>query len=208
MDGFDILDPRFRAYVLPNAPLVTLGEGFAWLEGPVWFADHGCLLVSDLPIDRIMRWTDTGGVSVFRQPSGFANGHTRDLQGRLVGCSTSTAASPGRSWTAASPCWRTATGASGSTGRTTWSAGPTARSGSPTRTTESTRITKAARRRRNCRHRFTGSIRKVGRSPSPRTGSPGQTVWRSAGRAAAIRVGKRRAVRDRPGPEHPGVRGG
>jgi len=73
--------------VLPNAPLVTLGEGFAWLEGPVWFADHGCLLVSDLPNNRIMRWTESGGVSVFRQPSGFANGHTRDLQGRLVGCS-------------------------------------------------------------------------------------------------------------------------
>ena len=40
MDEFDILDPRFRPYVLPNAPLVKLGEGFAWLEGPVWFADQ------------------------------------------------------------------------------------------------------------------------------------------------------------------------
>jgi gluconolactonase len=87
MDGFEILDPRFRAYVLPNAPLVTLGEGFAWLEGPVWFADQDCLLVSDLPNDRIMRWTPDGGMSVFRRPSGFANGHTRDRQGRLIGCS-------------------------------------------------------------------------------------------------------------------------
>ena len=87
MDGFDILDPRFRAYVLPNAPLVKLGDGFAWLEGPVWFADHGCLLVSDLPNDRILRWSENGGVSVFRDPAGFANGHTRDRQGRLVGCS-------------------------------------------------------------------------------------------------------------------------
>jgi len=87
MDGFDILDPRFRAYVLPNAPLVKLGEGFAWLEGPVWFADQDCLLMSDLPNDRIMRWTESGGVSVFRAPSGFANGHTRDQQGRLIGCS-------------------------------------------------------------------------------------------------------------------------
>jgi gluconolactonase len=87
MDGFEILDPRFRAYVLPNAPLVTLGEGFAWLEGPVWFADQNCLLVSDLPNDRIMRWSPDGGMSVFRYPSGFANGHTRDRQGRLIGCS-------------------------------------------------------------------------------------------------------------------------
>jgi len=87
MDGFEILDPRFGAYVLANAPLVKLGEGFAWLEGPVWFADQDCLLVSDLPNDRILRWTADSGISVFRSPSGFANGHTRDRQGRLIGCS-------------------------------------------------------------------------------------------------------------------------
>jgi len=87
MDGFDIFDERFRAYVLPNAPLQKLAEGFAWLEGPVWFADHQCLLVSDLPNDRILRWTEEGGLSVFRRPAGFANGHTRDRQGRLIGCS-------------------------------------------------------------------------------------------------------------------------
>ncbi len=86
-DWLAILDQRFRACVLPNAPLLTLGEGYAWLEGPVWFADADQLLVSDLPNDRILRWTESGGVSVFRQPSNFANGHTRDRQGRLVGCS-------------------------------------------------------------------------------------------------------------------------
>ena len=78
MDGFDIHDPLFRHLVLPNAPLVKLGEGFAWLEGPVWFADQNCLLVSDLPDNRILRWSEGAGISVFRQPSGFANGHTRD----------------------------------------------------------------------------------------------------------------------------------
>ena len=87
MDAFEILDPRFRTFVLPNAPLTKLGEGFGWLEGPVWLADLDCLLVSDLPNDRIMRWTESGGISVFRQPSGFANGHYRDRQGRLLGCS-------------------------------------------------------------------------------------------------------------------------
>ena len=87
MDQFEIRDPRFNAFVLPNAPLTRLGEGFGWLEGPVWFADLNCLLVSDIPNDRIMRWTPDGALSVFRQPSGFANGHFRDQQGRLVGCS-------------------------------------------------------------------------------------------------------------------------
>jgi gluconolactonase len=87
MDGFEIRDPRFRALVLPNAPLETLGAGYRWLEGPVWFADHDCLYVSDLPDDRVLRWTEHSGVSVFRQPSGFANGHARDQQGRLLTCS-------------------------------------------------------------------------------------------------------------------------
>ncbi|HET7610241.1 MAG TPA: SMP-30/gluconolactonase/LRE family protein [Rhodanobacteraceae bacterium] len=86
MSDYDILDPRFREMVLPNAPLEKLADGFRWLEGPVWFADMQCLLFSDIPNDRVMRWTASGGVSVFREPSGFANGHTRDREGRLVGC--------------------------------------------------------------------------------------------------------------------------
>ena len=87
MPDYDIIDPAFRSLVLPNAVLQTLGAGYGWLEGPVWFADANQLLVSDIPDDRILRWTEDGGVSVFRQPSGFANGHTRDRQGRLIGCS-------------------------------------------------------------------------------------------------------------------------
>lgn len=86
MSDYEILDPRFRSMVLPNAPLEKLADGFRWLEGPAWFADLQCLLFSDIPNDRVMRWTASGGVSVFRQPSRFANGHTRDREGRLVGC--------------------------------------------------------------------------------------------------------------------------
>ena len=87
MDGFEICDQRFLEFVLPNAPLEVLGTNYRWLEGPVWFADHQCLLVSDLPNDRILRWTETSGTQVFRAPAGFANGHTRDRLGRLIGCS-------------------------------------------------------------------------------------------------------------------------
>jgi gluconolactonase len=81
------LDPRFNRCVLPNAPLLTLGTGIGWAEGPVWCADANQLLLSDVPNDRILRWTGDAGISVFRQPSDFANGHTRDRQGRLIGCS-------------------------------------------------------------------------------------------------------------------------
>jgi len=86
MDIFEIADPRFNEFVLPNAPLEKLADGFRWLEGPVWFADRDCLLFSDLPNDRVLRWTESGGISLFRQPSNFENGHTRDREGRLVSC--------------------------------------------------------------------------------------------------------------------------
>ncbi len=87
MPPYEIIDPAFNALVLPNAVLQTLGQDYGWLEGPVWFADANQLLVSDLPNDRILRWTEDGGMGVFRQPSHFENGHTRDRQGRLIGCS-------------------------------------------------------------------------------------------------------------------------
>lgn len=87
MDGFEIRDKRFAHYVLGNAPLEELASGFRWIEGPVWMGDADCLLFQDLPRNRTMRWTEKGGVSVFRTPSDYANGQTRDRQGRLIACS-------------------------------------------------------------------------------------------------------------------------
>ncbi|MCX5947171.1 MAG: SMP-30/gluconolactonase/LRE family protein [Cyanobacteria bacterium] len=79
-------DPRFDGLILFNAELELLGEGFRWLEGPVWFGDHECLLFTDIPNNRIMRWSERHGVSVFRESANYANGQTRDLQGRLITC--------------------------------------------------------------------------------------------------------------------------
>ncbi|HEY7930407.1 MAG TPA: SMP-30/gluconolactonase/LRE family protein [Steroidobacteraceae bacterium] len=87
MQGFEIRDPRFRHYIVDNAPLEVLASGFRWIEGLVWMGDAGCLLFQDLPRDRTMRWIEDAGVSVYRQPSGYANGQTRDRQGRLIACS-------------------------------------------------------------------------------------------------------------------------
>jgi gluconolactonase len=77
---------RFRPYVVANARLELLHTGLRWAEGPVWFADAECLLVSDVPSNRIVRWVEGQGASVYREPSGKANGNTRDRQGRLITC--------------------------------------------------------------------------------------------------------------------------
>lgn len=86
MSFFEIVDPVFGSYVLGNAPVKQLGTGFDWVEGPVWFGDAGCLLFSDIPSNRIMRWTPGEGMSIYRAPSNYANGHTRDREGRLISC--------------------------------------------------------------------------------------------------------------------------
>lgn len=81
------LDPRFDEYKLPLAAVERLATGCRWSEGPVWFGDARYLLWSDIPNNRIMRWDEvTGQVSVYREPSNFANGQTRDRQGRLITC--------------------------------------------------------------------------------------------------------------------------
>jgi gluconolactonase len=82
-----VLDPRFEDRRLHNAAVERIATGYRWVEGPVWFGDHRCLLWSDIPSDRMLRWDEqTGAVTVFRSPANHANGHTRDRQGRLVSC--------------------------------------------------------------------------------------------------------------------------
>jgi gluconolactonase len=87
MQHAQIIDPRFARYVLANAALEELATGFRWLEGPVWMGDADCLLFQDLPRNRTLRWNERDGVSIFREPSDYANGQTRDRQGRLIACS-------------------------------------------------------------------------------------------------------------------------
>lgn len=86
MSFFEAIEPIFNTYVLGNAPVKRLATGFDWVEGPVWFGDAGCLLFSDIPNNRMMRLALDGTLSTYRAPSNYANGHTRDRQGRLVSC--------------------------------------------------------------------------------------------------------------------------
>src|SRR5215472_12083413 len=81
------LDPRFQPLVLGNAAVERIAIDCRFNEGPVWFGDLRCLIWSDIPNDRMMKSDEeTGAVSVFRKPSHYANGNTRDRQGRLITC--------------------------------------------------------------------------------------------------------------------------
>lgn len=81
------LDPAFKRLHLPLSSVERLWTGSRWGEGPVWLGEMRCLLWSDIPNNRVLRWEEeTGQVSIFRKPSGNANGHTRDRQGRIIAC--------------------------------------------------------------------------------------------------------------------------
>jgi gluconolactonase len=82
----EALDKKFK-YKVGNAAIERIATGFRWAEGPVYFRDGGYLLWSDIPNNRIMRWLEEDGhVSVFRTPSNYSNGNTRDREGRLITC--------------------------------------------------------------------------------------------------------------------------
>ena len=49
---------------------VPVADGFRWAEGPIWIPEGGYLLFSDVPSNRIHRWSEHEGGSVFLEPSG------------------------------------------------------------------------------------------------------------------------------------------
>jgi len=87
--AWEVKDKRFSGRLV-QAPLQRIWHGSGmdtglWCEGPVWMGDWSCLLWSDIPNHRVLRWTeDDGHVSLFQHESGYANGHGRDNQGRLL----------------------------------------------------------------------------------------------------------------------------
>lgn len=82
-----ILDPSFAKYRLYSSTVEQIASGMRWAEGPVYFPEQRCLLWSDIPNNRIMKYDEaSGAVSVFRANANYANGNARDRQGRLVTC--------------------------------------------------------------------------------------------------------------------------
>jgi gluconolactonase len=86
-----ILDPSFAKYRIYSSTVEQVASGFRWAEGPAYFpganGGKGHLLFSDIPNNRIMKFDEaTAKTTVFRDNANYANGNTRDRQGRLVTC--------------------------------------------------------------------------------------------------------------------------
>ncbi|OJU85084.1 MAG: gluconolactonase [Solirubrobacterales bacterium 70-9] len=86
-DPYEVLDPEFLECIDPVGWVEKLHTGCRWAEGPVYFAEMRCLLFSDIPTQRLLRFDEQSGtVDVLRAPTGNGNGNTRDREGRLLSC--------------------------------------------------------------------------------------------------------------------------
>ncbi len=94
------LDPALDQLIERDATIKQLADGFDWSEGPVWVrgkGEGGYLLFSDIPPNKIYKWSETDGLEDYLHPSGYtglipregepgSNGLMLDAAGRLILC--------------------------------------------------------------------------------------------------------------------------
>ena len=69
----DRWDPAMDAIVPKDWKIEKLAEGFGWAEGPIWVKSGGYLLFTDVPGNKMWKWSEKGGLEKFLDPSGAAN---------------------------------------------------------------------------------------------------------------------------------------
>jgi gluconolactonase len=84
------LRPEFEDLIDPDAPVVQLGTGFTFTEGPIWHPVDHYLLFSDMPADVRRRWDAERGVVDLRRPANKCNGMTYDADLNLIVCEHAT----------------------------------------------------------------------------------------------------------------------
>lgn len=91
------LDPSLEKIIDTAAPVEIIAEGFNWTEGPLWVESEKMLLFSDIPPNKIYKWTETKGAELYLTPSGYtgtaprtgepgSNGLLLNKEGKLVLC--------------------------------------------------------------------------------------------------------------------------
>ena len=84
------LRPEFANLIDLDAPVVQLGTGFTFTEGPIWHPIDHYLLFSDMPGDVRRQWDAGSGVVEVRRPANKCNGMTYDAELNLLVCEHAT----------------------------------------------------------------------------------------------------------------------
>lgn len=91
------LDSAINPLIPADAQIEILASGFEWAEGPLWLEDQKALIFTDVPTNKVWKWTEQDSLSLYLEPSGFlgdrtdknepgANGLTLDASGNLILC--------------------------------------------------------------------------------------------------------------------------
>ncbi|MFN3999286.1 SMP-30/gluconolactonase/LRE family protein [Algoriphagus sp.] len=91
------LDSAINVLIPINAKIEVLASGFEWAEGPLWLEDQQALIFTDVPTNKIWKWTEKDSLSLYLTPSGYlgdrtdkrepgANGLALDAEGNLILC--------------------------------------------------------------------------------------------------------------------------
>ena len=92
----EILDSDVEQILSKAAQIKTIARGFNWAEGPLWLKEEQALIFSDVPENKIYRWSEPDSLSIWLEPSGYtgppekkregSNGLLLDQKGRLILC--------------------------------------------------------------------------------------------------------------------------
>jgi len=92
----EILQSDVKKIIDEKAEIKTIARGLNWAEGTLWLKDQKALLFSDVPENKIYKWTEAGGSSIWLEPSGYtgpkevkregSNGLILNSQGQLIIC--------------------------------------------------------------------------------------------------------------------------
>lgn len=83
---FEVYSDEFQRILGTSPELKLLSSDFTFAEGVCWNGPGNYLVASDFPNDRLMKWTEAEGLTLFRQPSERANGNSVDHEGRVISC--------------------------------------------------------------------------------------------------------------------------
>lgn len=65
------LDAALNSFFSSDAEIEVLASGFEWAEGPLWLKKEGALIFTDVPTNKIWKWTEKDSLSLYLEPSGY-----------------------------------------------------------------------------------------------------------------------------------------
>lgn len=83
----EVEDTRFNDIIAPDTPIEIIASGFSWIEGPLWLPDEECLVFSNIPPNKVWKWTEEGGAEHYLSKAGYDKDGTRPtFDAEITGC--------------------------------------------------------------------------------------------------------------------------